>query len=32
MPQLVFKLDYEDRDDAADAAVDQWNAAVGYVF
>lgn len=30
--QLVFKLDYQDYENGADTAVDQWNIAFGYVF
>jgi len=28
LPQIVFKLDYEDWEESADS----WNAVVGYVF
>jgi hypothetical protein len=31
-PQVVIKVDFQDNDDAAGTAVDQFNAAVGYSF
>lgn len=30
--QIIFKLDYQDYDNAAATAVDRWNLAMGYVF
>jgi hypothetical protein len=30
--QVIVKLDYEDWDDAAGTARDQWNFAIGYIF
>ena len=32
LPQIVVKADYQDRGDAADTAVDQFNLALGYIF
>lgn len=32
IPQLVFKLDYQDRDDGAGTGLDQLSLGVGYVF
>ena len=32
IPNLIFKMDYQDYDNAANTAVDQFNLSAGYIF